>query len=192
MDITEVRVKLVNDQQDKLKAFCSITIDNDFVVRDLKIIEGSKGLFVAMPSRKLMLRCHRCGAKNPVRSNYCSDCGKEVPPQRAGRGKDGRLKLHADIAHPINSHCRELIQTRILEVYADELTESQSPDYQPLPFDDTDDGDYSLDTEEELEPISETVGSRAPRHEGLGRGVQEKRVEAVEAPPDDNFGVGIF
>ena len=50
MVITEVKVFPVNE--DRLKAYVSITIDNCFVVRDLKIIEGTGGLFVAMPSKK--------------------------------------------------------------------------------------------------------------------------------------------
>jgi stage V sporulation protein G len=50
MKITEVRVSLRDDN--KLKAFASITLDNCFVIRGLKIIEGAKGCFVAMPSRK--------------------------------------------------------------------------------------------------------------------------------------------
>ena len=50
MKITEIRVSLRDDN--KLKAFASITLDDCFVVRGLKIIEGAKGVFVAMPSRK--------------------------------------------------------------------------------------------------------------------------------------------
>src|ERR1700761_3934844 len=50
MQITEVKVFPVNE--DRLKAYVSITIDNCFVIRDLKIIEGTSGLFVAMPSKK--------------------------------------------------------------------------------------------------------------------------------------------
>lgn len=50
MEITEVKVFPVNE--DRLKAYVSITIDGVFVVRDLKIIEGPTGLFVAMPSKK--------------------------------------------------------------------------------------------------------------------------------------------
>ena len=50
MDITEVRISLRDDQ--KLKAFVSITLDDCFVIRGLKIIEGAGGMFVAMPSRK--------------------------------------------------------------------------------------------------------------------------------------------
>ena len=51
MEITEIRISLRDDN--KLKAFASITLDNCFVVRGLKIIEGAKGTFVAMPSRRV-------------------------------------------------------------------------------------------------------------------------------------------
>ncbi len=50
MQITEVRISIQNSG--KLKAFANITLDNAFVVRGLKIIEGAQGVFVAMPSRK--------------------------------------------------------------------------------------------------------------------------------------------
>jgi len=50
IEITEVRVSLRND--DKLKAFVSITLNDSFVIRGLKVIRGNSGLFVAMPSRK--------------------------------------------------------------------------------------------------------------------------------------------
>lgn len=50
MNITEVRISLRGDA--KLKAFASITLDNCFVIRGLKIIEGKSGTFIAMPSRK--------------------------------------------------------------------------------------------------------------------------------------------
>ena len=57
MNITEVRVYRRNDPDKKLRAFATITFDDCFVVRDVKIIEGSKGLFVAMPSRRLRYPC---------------------------------------------------------------------------------------------------------------------------------------
>ena len=106
MEITEVRIKLMEDQQERLQAFCSITLDCCFVIRDLKIIEGSKGSFVAMPSRKLTDRCHTCHSKNHLRSLFCNHCGARLPEERAIKADDGRAKLYADIAHPINSRCR--------------------------------------------------------------------------------------
>lgn len=51
MQITDVRIRRV-EKEDKMKAVVSITIDEEFVVHDIKIIEGEKGLFIAMPSRK--------------------------------------------------------------------------------------------------------------------------------------------
>ena len=51
MQITDVRVRKIN-REDKMRAVVSITIDNEFVVHDIKVIEGDKGLFIAMPSRK--------------------------------------------------------------------------------------------------------------------------------------------
>lgn len=51
MQITDVRVRLV-EKEGKMKAAVSITIDDEFVVHDIKVIDGEKGLFIAMPSRK--------------------------------------------------------------------------------------------------------------------------------------------
>ena len=51
MQITDVRIRKV-EKEGKMKAVVSITIDEEFVVHDIKVIEGDKGLFIAMPSRK--------------------------------------------------------------------------------------------------------------------------------------------
>lgn len=51
MNITDVRVRKIT-KEGKMKAVVSITIDNEFVVHDIKVIDGEKGLFIAMPSRK--------------------------------------------------------------------------------------------------------------------------------------------
>ena len=80
MIITDVWVRKVT-KEGKLKAIVSITLENEFVVHDIKIIEGEKGLFIAMPSKK---------------------------------SADGEYR---DIAHPINSATREMIQSRILSAY---------------------------------------------------------------------------
>ncbi len=137
MNITEVRIKLTEAKKNRLQAFCSITIDNDFVVRDLKVIEGHKGPFVAMPSRKLTDRCPKCGGKNHLMAHFCNDCGTKLNEKRASRGI-GRLKLHADTAHPINSDCREEIQDKVIAAYKEELEKSKIPGYKPQKFDDLD------------------------------------------------------
>ncbi len=129
MEVTEVRITLIEDGGERLHAFGSITLDNCFVVRDLKIIDGPDGLFVAMPSRKLTGHCHQCGAKNHLRSVYCNHCGCRQKEERLTRDEDGRAALYADIAHPINSACREMIQRRVLQAYEHELKRLNPPAY---------------------------------------------------------------
>ncbi|MFO0799831.1 MAG: SpoVG family protein [Gemmataceae bacterium] len=129
MVITEVRIKLCEENNERLLAFCSVTFDNAFVVRDLKIIEGTKGVFVAMPSRKLTDRCNKCGCKNHLRARFCNSCGVRMDETRATREIDGRAKLHADIAHPIHSGARELVQSAVVKAYHEEKERSKQPGY---------------------------------------------------------------
>ncbi len=146
MQISEVRVKMVANQDDRLKAFCSMTIDNEFVIRDIKIIEGTGGLFVAMPSRKMSDHCSKCGGKNHLRAKFCSNCGNRLSENRVKPDMHGRMKLHADIAHPINAQCRRKIQETIIKAFDEELERSKQPGYKPVDLDD--DSDYSIDDHE--------------------------------------------
>lgn len=160
MEITEVRIKLMEDNSgsnERLQAFCSITFDDMFVIRDLKIIEGAKGFFVAMPSRKLTDRCAHCGTKNHLRSRFCNQCGSRLDENRALRDADGRAKLHADIAHPINSACREKIQGAVLSAYADELERAKQPGYVSR-YDDIDGGEFDFN------PYETSLPGGAPSH----------------------------
>jgi stage V sporulation protein G len=84
MKITDVRVRKIA-KVGKMKAVVSITIDNEFVVHDIKVIEGEKGLFIAMPSKKTA---------------------------------DGEYR---DIAHPINSETRSILEETILQKYRESL-----------------------------------------------------------------------
>ena len=140
MEITEVRIKLMEEAGERLQGFCSITFDNCFVIRDLKIIDGTNGPFVAMPSRKLTAHCPACGAKNHLRAAYCNQCGQRLTEDRVAKDDDGRAKLYADIAHPINSSCREMIQETVISAFAEELERSTLPGYMPR-YDDFDDPD---------------------------------------------------
>ncbi len=139
MEISEVRAKMVSNKDDRLKAFCSITMDNEFVVRDIKIIEGTNGYFVAMPSRKMSDHCEKCGGKNHLRARYCNNCGTALKENRARKDFKGRMKLHADIAHPINSDCRKRIQEKVISAFKKELEKSKQPDYKPVVMDEPDD-----------------------------------------------------
>jgi len=135
MEISEVRVKLVSNKDDRLKAFCSITMDNEFVVRDIKVIEGVGGLFVAMPSRKMSDHCDKCGGKNHLRAKFCNNCGAALSENRARKDLKGRMKLHADIAHPINAECRRRIQERVISAFKEEVEKSKEPGYKPVEMD---------------------------------------------------------
>ena len=129
MEITEVRIKLMESAEDRLRGFCSITFDDCFVVRDLKIIEGNNGPFVAMPSRKLTSNCFKCRSKNHLRANYCNHCGNRLKNEAIQHDTGGRAKLYADIAHPVNATCREMIQNRVVEELNKEMELSSEPGY---------------------------------------------------------------
>ncbi len=151
MQLSEIRINLCGPQAGRLKAFCSLTFDNTFVIRDVKIIEGNDGLFLAMPSRKLCDRCRRCGEKNHLRARFCNNCGQRLDENRSMKiqGNNGanhganngmmaggsRLKLHADIAHPINAECRLEIERRAVGAYQDEVEKSKLPGYVPPKLD---------------------------------------------------------
>ena len=138
MKITEVRVKLRRNAKDKLRAYASITIEESIVIRDLKIIEGPKGYFVAMPSRKLCDKCQSCAGKNQLRARFCNDCGARLDAKRGQVDERGRPRLYADIAHPINQAARDLVQGRVLQAYRDEIEESKRVGYVAQVFDDLD------------------------------------------------------
>ncbi|MDP8262885.1 MAG: SpoVG family protein [Candidatus Ancaeobacter aquaticus] len=129
MEITEVRVHLRNksDRDSKLRAFVTVTFDNAFVVRDLKVIDGKKGLFVAMPSIKVTELCPKCRRKNPIRNRYCGDCGEKLDIPQNNPADDKQREEHRDIAHPINAEMRDYIQKKVLEAYEKEAGSISQP-----------------------------------------------------------------
>ncbi len=130
MEITEVRVVLKDSPDKKLKAYANVTFDNAFVVRNIKVIEGTSGLFIAMPSRKIKQPCPKCGFKNELRSKYCNQCASALPiaprPATLDAGAGGSQLEHKDIAHPITQSFREQLQKRILEAYEQERVRGPS------------------------------------------------------------------
>ena len=86
MNITDVKVFIRESNQ--LKAFVNIVIDDAFIIRNIKVIEGENGLFVAMPSRRVSTGEYR------------------------------------DIAHPINTETRNLVEKTIIEKYKEVLQEA--------------------------------------------------------------------
>jgi len=169
LNITEVRVKLLSGRPDRLRAFCSITFDDEFVVHDLRVIEGRTGLFVAMPSRKLSDNCPKCSAKNHLRAKFCSECGTRLDENRA----KGREKFHVDVAHPILPACREMIQSKVLEAYRRTVAEG------------TEARDASGE-EEDYAELAEEVWDTEPEEEaGLDAARVEGPAELVREEPED-------
>jgi stage V sporulation protein G len=198
MEITEVRIKLMEESEDRLRAFCSITIDNCFVVRDLKIIEGSSGPFVAMPSRKLTERCSKCGYKNHLRSNYCNSCGTRIKGAHNRRDDDANSnKLYADIAHPINQACRDIIQLAVVKEYQFELERAKVPGYKSRYDDEYADTTKVITSDEIASELNATdidgVQLRLDSEEGVRKPhFSDPKKATDKANQTDNFGRGIL
>ncbi len=199
VEITEVRVKLMEEAGERLQAFCSITLDDAFVVRDLKIIEGATGPFVAMPSRKLTAHCPQCGCKNHLRAAFCNQCGARQREQHALKDDEGRAKLYADIAHPINSNCREMIQQRVIQAYEAEKARSKLPGYVPT-YDDFDDDSAWVPPAQTTSAPTEATKLQAPSFQApeKPRGPHRPPTAPQRGPRpgetrvNDGFGAGIF
>ncbi len=116
MEITEVRISLRDNEGKRLKAYATVTFDNSFVVKNIKVVEGNNGLFVAMPARKAKQFCPRCGKKVDLGSRYCNHCGVQLPlpPKDLASTKQA---THQDLAHPINQEFRDYLQSKILDAY---------------------------------------------------------------------------
>jgi stage V sporulation protein G len=193
----------MEDPSERLQAFCSITFDDCFVIRDLKIIEGSNGPFVAMPSRKLTAHCPQCGCKNHLRAPYCNQCGLRLKEDRTVRDEDGRAKLYADIAHPINSGCREMIQHKVIEAFQREVEASKLPGYVSR-YDDFDHEDAVAETAEPVQRRTAAARRDNPRPSET-RSPSEPQMQPPQrphgphkapvhqtSPPQGEFGAGIF
>ena len=190
MEITEVRIKLMDEPGERLKAFCSITFDDSFVVRDLKIIEGASGPFVAMPSRKLTAHCPNCRTKNHLRAAYCNQCGLRLKENQAAKDEEGRAKLYADIAHPINSACREMIQGRVIKSFEEEKERAAEPGYVPS-YDDFD-SDETFGGEPTTPPTAETTQVQQAEKPRGPHKAPSRPPHASEPRDKGQFGAGVF
>ena len=120
MEISETRITLMEKPNSRLRAYASITFDNNFVVKDLRVIEGRSGLFVAMPSRRLQKPCPKCMTKNPLRAKFCSQCGAVLEVAVIPQGEGTSSSEHRDLAHPITTEFRNYLQKIVLDAYEKE------------------------------------------------------------------------
>lgn len=182
MNISEIRIKLMEESSDRLRAFCSITIDQCFVIRDLKIIDGTAGPFVAMPSRKLTGHCQRCHHKNHLRATFCNHCGTKQSPSQQNISAQ---KLYADVAHPINSECREMIQSAVIAEFEAELHRAGEPGYRSR-YDDGFDFDAGEDVEIEAEAASSPSPNPRPRADEISDQNQRPTGGSVQSEIDSS------
>ena len=126
MKITETRIFVKEGQDKKLKAYATVTFDDAFVVRNIKVIQGATGMFIAMPSRKLKGPCARCSFKNEVGSKFCNQCGAELKIiSEDEMARDAKAE-HRDIAHPISQEFRDYLQSEIIKAYLAEEQRSNA------------------------------------------------------------------
>ena len=142
MEVTEVRVALregasrppageARPGERRLKAYATVTFDQCFVVRNIKIIDGKNGLFVAMPSHKPKIACGRCQFKNEAGGRCCSQCGTSLSrpierPTGMGDLESPESQSHRDIAHPITAEFRQYLQQTVLAAYEAECAKGAS------------------------------------------------------------------
>lgn len=144
MKITDVKVFPVDE--DKLKAYATITFDNCFIVRDLKVISGNKGYFIAMPSKKR---------------------------------KDGTFR---DVAHPLNSETRKMIEDAVLQVYEKEnIPARPASSYHDEEVRDA----QSQGTEYETSESEETLGEDLSSEESEVSGEEEDLAGEEEASTEE-------
>ena len=142
MMITDVRMRKIS-HEGKMRAIVSVTVDNQFVVHDIKVIDGVNGLFVAMPSRRM---------------------------------GDGNFR---DIAHPINSDTREMIQDAIFEEYKKALLEEKEKQEKEVDIPMEDEEAEEMEETEETEETEESEESEAEEDEGIELTMGAEEVEEV-------------
>ena len=109
VEVTKVFVRLAdNNENPRLRAYCTIIIDNAFAVHDLKIIDGNDGIFVAMPTRKIRTRCPGCNRTNPTGQRWCGNCGRRLEETQ---------RQCLDSAHPVTQNARFLVEDVVLDAF---------------------------------------------------------------------------
>lgn len=189
MEITEVQVKLIGNGDERLKASCTLVVDGEFVIRDVKVIEGTSGLFVAMPSRKLTDHCPRCSSKNHLRAQFCNNCGAKLPENRSaprgGSAGAGAQQMHVEIAHPINSDCRQRLHERVISAYEQALAQQHNGRGH----------EHADDYDSDEEQPRHTHGAHGESRHTPQRAHAESDVAArarTEETGGDDFGAGIL
>lgn len=120
MELTEIRFfeeQSPRTGEDRLLAYVTIVFDGCFVVRELRLIRGDTGPFLAMPCRKLLDHCPACQGRNALTARFCNRCGGPLADNRAGPDNRGRPKVHVDVCHPVDSETRQRLTAAVVAAW---------------------------------------------------------------------------
>ena len=126
MDITELRMDIPSlhyapdDSRSAFLACFSLVFDDELIMHSVKLIQGKRSPFLAMPCERKHDHCPGCRAKNHLTANFCSNCGKQLDKDRhAALFAEGnnRNKLYNDLVHPITNDLREYLLEECLDAY---------------------------------------------------------------------------
>lgn len=116
-----------------------------------------------------------------MRANYCNNCGQKLRQVKPQQGADGRAKLYADIAHPINARCREMIQKRVVEELRKEQELARQPGYRSR-YDESYDAGPEV-REDEMVDRNGPIEQRTENPEG---GVKTQRSDGPHGEKDQS------
>jgi stage V sporulation protein G len=117
MKITEVQIVYADDRvrsRDRLHGFATITIDKEFRVKDIKILEKDGYIFISMPAKKMTTHCEGCNGVVTVLDKFCCHCAKALNPQLENFESKS---VFINTAHPINVACRRYIEKEIADKF---------------------------------------------------------------------------
>jgi stage V sporulation protein G len=118
MRVTGVELVLCDPPDDRVKAYVTITLDGELVLKDAKLVMTRTGMRVSMPARRATGRCPSCVTKNHLLARFCNSCGglllgMKMPPAKA----DGSYTMYHDVVHPTNFRLRQEIEEAVLAMY---------------------------------------------------------------------------
>lgn len=125
VNITNVEIDIPIHRSGRLLAFAKVLIDDEFVIHNLRVIDGNSNIYVAMPTRKLEAPCRTCGRHNHLLAAFCCECGCAQEGERFASHRDGspmirangQRRIYEDVAHPINEAGREKVEGAVLRAY---------------------------------------------------------------------------
>jgi DNA-binding cell septation regulator SpoVG len=131
MIITEVTVRLQNHPpppgRPTFLGYASIVFDHEFIVRDLKVLQRGDRLIVGMPSSREADSCPVCYHKTPLADHFCGHCGRRLAEGRRYDPETGdSLDQYRDVAHPITTEFRRVVEAAVLRAYVAESNRARA------------------------------------------------------------------